>query len=243
MLRRLGRLRRDGGAIMVLFAVMVPLLLLPVGAIAIDVGYWFVMQRKVQATADAGALAAANAINGNPANASVVSQAAGYVKRNMDTVTSPCGSPPCYRVDYPYDGEISEVEVEVRHPAGTFFGGIVGLLGVEVSRRAVAHQTRIPGTMAIYVHSTLPHVATAANRWSSTARTSTSRVGSTPKAGCRSRRAQLLSRGSGRPRARSDGETRRHRRCRCARRASIRARTPSSSVPTPTTTGPIPLPR
>ena len=154
MLRRLGRLRRDGGAVMLLFAVMVPLLLLPVGAIAIDVGYWFVMQRKVQATADAGALAAANAINGNPANASVVSQAAGYVKRNMDTVTSPCGSPPCYRVGYPYGGNVSEVEVEVRHPAGTFFGGIVGLLGVDVSRRAVAHQTRIPGTMAIYVHST-----------------------------------------------------------------------------------------
>lgn len=163
MLRRLGRLRRDGGAVMVLFAVMVPLLLLPVGAIAIDVGYWFVMQRKVQATADAGALAAANAINGNPGNGSVVAQAAGYVTRNMDTVTSPCGSPPCYRVDYPYDpagtpnpldGEVTEVEVEVRHPAGTFFGGIVGLLGVDVSRRAVAHQTRIPGTMAVYVHST-----------------------------------------------------------------------------------------
>jgi Putative Flp pilus-assembly TadE/G-like len=163
VLRRVRDLRRDGGAIMVLFAVMVPLVLLPIGAIAIDVGYWFVMQRKVQATADAGALAAANAINGNPANASVVSQAAGYVKRNMETVTSPCGSPPCYRVDYPYDpagtpnpvdGEVSEVEVEVRHPAGTFFGGIVGFLGVEVSRRAVAHQTRIPGTMAIYAHST-----------------------------------------------------------------------------------------
>ena len=100
----------------------------------------------------------------------------------------------------------------MRHPAGTFFGGIVGLLGVEVSRRAVAHQTRIPGTMAIYVNSTVcdgdesmefDGQDIGIQGWIAP-----------PKAGCRSRRAQLLSRGSGRPRGRSDGETRRRRRCR-----------------------------
>jgi Flp pilus assembly protein TadG len=52
------RHRRQDGNVLVLFALLLTLFLL-CGAIAVDVGYWWVAGRKAQIAADACALAAA----------------------------------------------------------------------------------------------------------------------------------------------------------------------------------------
>ena len=146
----------------VIFAVMVPLLLLPVGAIVVDVGFWYRNAKHAQTTADAAALAAAFEI---PSAAAAVSAGGQYVSTNMpDVVTEACPPTPTlsYCVEYPYVPDsgpnmgvpqLDEVEVSVRHPATTFFGRIFGVFGVESTRRAVAEQWSIPGTLALYVHS------------------------------------------------------------------------------------------
>jgi hypothetical protein len=78
-----------------------------------------------------------------------------------------CAHPPApmpirsYCVEYPnkldsgpnYGQErLDEVEVRVKHPAPTFFGRIFSVFRVESTRRAVAQQWEIPGTMAIYTN-------------------------------------------------------------------------------------------
>ena len=54
----MGRLRHEAGQTVVLFAVLLPLFL-GLGAIAVDIGYWYVVKKTAQDAADAAALAAA----------------------------------------------------------------------------------------------------------------------------------------------------------------------------------------
>jgi Putative Flp pilus-assembly TadE/G-like len=138
----------ERGAVTVLFAIMVPLLLLPIGAIAVDVGFWYFNAKRAQTTADAAALAGAAQI---PNTAVVEALAGEYVVRNMSGAT--------HQVEYPYVPDsgpnvgvpqVDEVEVFVNHPAPTFFGRIFGVFGVSSTRRAVAEKFEIPGNLAIF---------------------------------------------------------------------------------------------
>lgn len=144
------RERGEHGAVAVLFALLVPLILLPIGAIVVDIGFWYVNAKHAQTTADAGALAAAMQI---PSTASVEASGSEYVLRNMPGAT--------YEVEYPYvpgSGpnlnvpQPDEVEVTVNHPAPAFFGRIFGVFGVSSTRRAVAEMWEEPGKMAIFAY-------------------------------------------------------------------------------------------
>jgi hypothetical protein len=130
----------------VLFAVLLVLLLLPIGAVVVDFGFWYTNAKKTQNAADAGALAAAADIPSGP----IVATGEQWVLRNYPSV-----NPSDIQVNYPYLGRVDEVEVIVKHPSPTFFGRIFGTFGVESTRRAVAEQWKVPGTLAIYVHSQL----------------------------------------------------------------------------------------
>lgn len=154
-----GRLRHEAGQTVVLFAVLLPLLL-GLGAIAVDIGYWYVVGKTAQDTADAAALAAARELSGGDpdvAKAKATATATAYVQANMPAADAP-------HVEFPYipssadtgvaDGgtpDYTKVEVTVTHATGTFFGGLFGLIAPTVSRRAVAERVE-GGRLAIYAH-------------------------------------------------------------------------------------------
>jgi len=81
-----GRLRNEAGQIVVLFALLLPLFL-GLGALAVDVGYWYVVKKEAQDAADAAALAAARDLGrGQP----VATQTAiDYVRKNMPDAPLP----------------------------------------------------------------------------------------------------------------------------------------------------------
>lgn len=134
-----------------LFALLMPLFL-GLGAIAVDIGYWYVVRKEAQDAADAAALAAARELpNRNAAVASAIT----YVKANMPDAPNPS-------VEFPYipddsgsggggEPDYTKIEVTVTHSTGTFFGRLFGLLNPTVSRRAVAERVE-GGRLAIYAH-------------------------------------------------------------------------------------------
>ena len=138
---------------MVLFAMLLPLFL-GLGAIAIDIGYWYVIKKSAQDAADAAALAAAREL---PDKNSAEAKAAEYVHRNMPDAPEPYVEFP-YVSDDPVAGvggggqpDYTKIEVVVTHATGSFFGGLFGLLEPAVSRRAVAERVN-GGRLAIYAH-------------------------------------------------------------------------------------------
>jgi len=134
-----GRLRYEAGQTVVLFALLLPLLL-GLGAIAVDVGYWYVVKKTAQDAADAAALAAARELS-DCAAAQEVGQV--YAESNMPDATAEvsCGTP-----------GIAAGNVEVTAEADTFFGGIFGVLDVTITQRAVAERLSNPGNLAIFAH-------------------------------------------------------------------------------------------
>jgi Flp pilus assembly protein TadG len=63
MLSLMSRLRDERGVSMVLFAVVLPVVIL-IGVLSVDVGNWFVHKKRLQTLVDAGALAAGNEFTG-----------------------------------------------------------------------------------------------------------------------------------------------------------------------------------
>ena len=89
----MSRLRHEAGQTVVLVAVLLPLFL-GLGAIAVDIGYWYVVKKTAQDAADAAALAAARELP----NATVaIPTGEDYVHRNMPdavaTVSTPYAEP------------------------------------------------------------------------------------------------------------------------------------------------------
>src|SRR5688572_28333233 len=138
-------------------------------AIVIDVGYWWVNAKKAQNAADACALAAAQSIpdidpssgEADPATGECVIDAGGpdYVLSHLPEQANGRREPLWTGtvVEWPYinangDPVPSEVEATVTMKVGTFFGRIVGLHGVNVTRRAVAEKQVGSGNWAIYAH-------------------------------------------------------------------------------------------
>jgi hypothetical protein len=152
----MGRLRHEAGQTVVLFAILLPLFL-GLGAVAVDVGYWYVVKKTAQDAADAAALAAAAEL---PDKFEAEQAAGTYVRANMPDAS--------WRVEYPYvpdatspgvgviapvepgTGDPTKVEVVVEHHAGAFFGDLFGLFDVTVSGRAVAERLNSNGNVAIF---------------------------------------------------------------------------------------------
>ncbi|MDQ6804926.1 MAG: pilus assembly protein TadG-related protein, partial [Actinomycetota bacterium] len=86
---RLSSLRRDErGAVLVLVAVSMVAFLGMLG-VALDVAAWQQTHRRAQNTADAGALAAANAMAGGATTTAAQSAATTIITQNDPTITSP----------------------------------------------------------------------------------------------------------------------------------------------------------
>jgi Flp pilus assembly protein TadG len=133
--------RREGGQVLVLFALSAFVIIL-VAALAFDVGAMLVEQRDQQNTADAAALAGARYLPGdtNKANAraQAVATANGFQNgTNNTTVTTTFGSWSPGGGFSPGTGT-SAIRVEISHPTGAIFGGIVGRSQWQVSTGAVA---------------------------------------------------------------------------------------------------------
>ena len=93
---RLRRHERDRGAVALLVAIVVPVLLLLVGGVVVDVGQWYSMRAQTQNGADAGALAVAMSCAKGSCNSSLVGNYAGSNANVSSDVTTGfvCGSGP-----------------------------------------------------------------------------------------------------------------------------------------------------
>ena len=155
---------RDGerGSILLMFALFITLFAL-LCAVVVDVGYWWVMGKKTQIAADACALAAAEQLptdwNFPPKNDCMIA-GVDYAKANLPLeglADEPRHTATSVRSPYAsVDGGPPEryVEAKVTVVVRTFFGRVVGLDHVNVTRRAVAEKSAGgPGNYAIYSHS------------------------------------------------------------------------------------------
>src|SRR5262245_39981721 len=82
VMRRTRHLSQEGGQVVVLFALLIPLFF-AIGAVVLDVGNWYVHKRHLQTQVDAAVLAAAPSFAGcfndqSIANSSIASTALGY---------------------------------------------------------------------------------------------------------------------------------------------------------------------
>ncbi len=142
-----------------LFALFLPLLLVCC-AIAIDVGYWWVMGKKTQIAADACALAAAQELPKTYADIGdcLVEPGQGdYVLVNLpdQSGSDPEPLPPQHAAPLAVR---RATRTWSRRPSGcalrTFFGRFVGLGSVDVERRAVAERLTGQSKLAIFAGST-----------------------------------------------------------------------------------------
>lgn len=161
--RRQARLlrRRSGGedgSILVMFALFVSMFAL-LCAVVVDVGYWWVIGKKAQIAADACALAAAGQLPASwdsPPRTECMVAGVDYAKTNLPLeglANEPRHTATVVRSPYP-GGAIpaSYVEAKVTLVVRTFFGRVVGLDHLTLTRRAVAEQIQGAGNYAIYSH-------------------------------------------------------------------------------------------
>jgi Putative Flp pilus-assembly TadE/G-like len=162
------RSRDESGSVLVLFSIFLTLFLVCC-AIVTDVGYWWANAKKAQIAADACALAAAQSIpavnpssgQADPSTGECVIDTGGrdYVLENLPEQGDSSQEPLHLGtvVEWPYvnasgSPDPSQVEATVTMRVGTFFGRIVGLHAVDVTRRAVAEKQTGTGNWAIYAH-------------------------------------------------------------------------------------------
>ena len=117
------RLRDERGQALVMVVVAM-MALVGMAALVLDVGHWYVTQRKAQTAADAGALAAAQELP-NAANATAVAN--NYATTNLATASA-------IDVTTPYGGSPTKVEVKVKAPASVFFAPLLGIDSMDVTR-------------------------------------------------------------------------------------------------------------
>lgn len=139
------RLRHEAGQTVVLFAILLPLFL-GLGAIAVDIGYWYVVKKTAQDAADAAALAAARELPGGCTEAEAVGH--DYGTQNMPEATAVDVTTPCEDAEVASDS----VRVAVTAKADTFFGRLFGVLDVTVTQQAVAERVDRPGNLALFAY-------------------------------------------------------------------------------------------
>jgi Putative Flp pilus-assembly TadE/G-like len=153
-------LGREDGNILVVIALFLPLFLI-VCAVVIDVGYWWANAKKTQIAADACALAAARDLPATwTARPDCMFDGRDYALTNLPL--EGLADEPRHRrtsVTSPYAPENATyaptryVEARVTLTVRTFFGRVVGLGHIDITRRAVAEKQPPEGDMAIYAHS------------------------------------------------------------------------------------------
>lgn len=134
-----GLLRDEGGAIAIMFALMLPLVLGAIG-MGVEIGNWFAMKRELQSAADAAALAGAFEKDSGSSTSTVTSEATIEAVRNGFS-TSGGGT---ITVNIPptsgsYTADSSAVEVKLTRPIQTaFVNYIMGSASFTATARAVA---------------------------------------------------------------------------------------------------------
>jgi Flp pilus assembly protein TadG len=126
-MRQLRRCER-GQALVLMVLLMVALLGL--ATLVVDAGSWFRSKRQLQSTADAAALAGAQALPNSPGNASALAQQ--YATKNAPDLSS---------ADYSIRSDLApndQITVHVTRNAPGFFARIFGLASVQVGATATA---------------------------------------------------------------------------------------------------------
>jgi len=130
-------LRQDKGAIALMFAMMLPVIIGFVG-MGVEVGLWYSAKRSLQSAADAAAIAAAYEVSSGSSAATIASAAQTDAVRNgFDTAigTITLNVPPTSGA---YVGQANAVEVLVSEPRQTLFAAILTTASVTIVSRAVA---------------------------------------------------------------------------------------------------------
>ncbi len=124
------RLRRDERGQSAVLAVVFITVLLGMSAAVLDVGSWFRADRRAQATADAAALAGAQALPDDPAGAQAL--AVDYGAKNGDALAPNEVSLASTL------GANDTIKVTFKRPAPGFFSKIFGIASVDVGASATA---------------------------------------------------------------------------------------------------------
>ena len=129
--------------------------LLGLGALGIDVGHWYQVSRKAQATADAAALSAARWLPTNPGGMMTIA-AQNSVQTNMPEANpppdivgpfcAPNNPDPANCAAHPVD-----VQVTVHGSGSTFLAGIFGFHSFSANKTAIATRTEHWAAGALYV--------------------------------------------------------------------------------------------
>jgi hypothetical protein len=145
------RFQRQAGTVLALIAVaIVPML--GAMALAVDIGFWFVVRNQLQNAADAGALAGAQglaAAGGGQGSLGIVSDSKAYAKKvAVETANKNTAAIMGTWTLRPEEVEIIDgtiVKVSVTRPVRTFFGVLLGKDKVDISVQAAAMVTPISG--------------------------------------------------------------------------------------------------
>jgi hypothetical protein len=135
------RLANERGQALVI-SVLFLAVLVGMAGIVVDVGAWYVQDRKAQAAADFGALAGVAELPGNPSAARTVAE--GYVDENLAGTTA--------EITHPYDGDPRKLEVKAKTTGDTYFLRLFGITTVDISARAVAHKFASAVPLAIFAY-------------------------------------------------------------------------------------------
>jgi hypothetical protein len=142
-------LRGEDGAVLVWFAILLPVLL-AFAAFVIDMGHAFLLKRHLQSSADAAALAAVQDLPDNVVADATARHYSASVsglneRTNLPTVTT--------TVEFP-EPQYQKVRVTQEATSPVFFAGILGLDGIDVTAKATASKSSTVGgtPLAVYVH-------------------------------------------------------------------------------------------
>ncbi|MGH2868577.1 MAG: pilus assembly protein TadG-related protein [Solirubrobacteraceae bacterium] len=123
-----GRIRTEESGVVIILVAGMLIMVLGMGALAIDLGSFYKAQRQAQAAADAGALAASQDLPNSAGNATSDGQkyaTANYPSANATVVT-------------PYNGSTSQVQVTVNAKSPAILGGLFGVTAANITATAVA---------------------------------------------------------------------------------------------------------
>jgi Flp pilus assembly protein TadG len=122
------RIRNEESGVVVVLVAGMMVMVLGMGALAIDLGSFYKAQRQAQAAADAGALAASQDLPNSTGTATTDGRKyaiANYPSANATVVT-------------PYNGSPSQVKVTVNARSPAILGGLFGVTSANISATAVA---------------------------------------------------------------------------------------------------------